>query len=283
MRRAFPVDGRSRISLVFLLVLVVVGLSHPSRAGEDDDSGTEAKFSREAATTFNTRCTACHTYGKGIKVGPDLKGVTERRKREWLLRFIHASSSVIKSGDSTATALFAQFKQQRMPDWVDLSDKQINDILDYIAIGGPDIKPVDERNAGAATVAETETGRRLFYGEARTKYGAQACVTCHSVLGAGVRGGALGPDLTDVYGRYQDLALTEFLRHPCFSWDAQAPEGHYLTAKESFALKAFLRSTALRQGASGQGNVNRAPSSSSGATPASARPAASARQEGGRG
>lgn len=260
MRRAFPLDGRSRISLLLLLLLVLAGLSRPSRAGEDDDSGAEAKFSREAATTFNARCTACHTYGKGIKVGPDLKGVTERRKREWLLRFIHASSRVIKSGDSTATALFAQFKQQRMPDWVDLSDKQISDILDYIAIGGPEIKPADERNAETATAAEAETGRKLFYGDVRTKYGAQACMTCHSVLGAGVRGGALGPDLTDVYGRYQDLALTEFLRHPCFSWDTQAPGGHYLTAKESFALKAFLRETALRQRASWDRNVNRAPS-----------------------
>ena len=30
---------------------------------------------------FTTRCTACHTFGKGVKVGPDLKGVTERRQR----------------------------------------------------------------------------------------------------------------------------------------------------------------------------------------------------------
>jgi mono/diheme cytochrome c family protein len=262
MRRDVAVHGRLGLSLVLPLLLVVAGLSHASGAGEDDDSGAEAKFSREAAATFNTRCTACHTYGKGIKVGPDLKGVTERRKREWLLKFIHASSTVIKSGDSTATALFAQFKQQRMPDWVDLSDKQISDILDYIAIGGPDIKPPDERNAETATVAEADTGRKVFYGEVRTKYGAQACVTCHSVLGAGVRGGALGPDLTNVYPRYQDLALTEFLRHPCFSWSSQAPEGHYLTAKESFAVKAFLRAAALQQKAGGNGNPAPGPNNS---------------------
>lgn len=247
MTRVLLMTRKLRSSLALLPLLVLAALAHASRTGADDDNGATAKFSPEAAATFNTRCTACHTYGKGIKVGPDLKGVTERRKRDWLLKFIHASSGVIKSGDPTATALFAQFKQQRMPDWVDLSDQQINEILDYIAIGGPDIKPLDERNAETATAADTETGQKLFYGAVRTKYGAQACVTCHSVLGAGVRGGGLGPDLTNAYRRYQDLALTEFLRHPCFNWDMRTPEGHYLTAKESFALKAFLRAAALGQ------------------------------------
>jgi cytochrome c2 len=225
-------------------------LTEPSqvlRAGISDDAGnaTEANFSPQAAATFNGRCTACHTYGRGIKVGPDLKGVTERRKRDWLLKFIHASSGVIKSGDPTATALFAQFKQQRMPDWVDLSEKQINDILDYLAIGGPDIKPVDERDAATATFAETENGRKLFYGEVSTKYGAQACVTCHSLHSAGLRGGSLGPDLTSVYLRYQDPELTLFLRHRCFNFQIETTQGGYLTPKESFALKAFLRASAI--------------------------------------
>jgi cytochrome c2 len=236
--------------LLVLSFLVLAGLSQGVQAGDndDDDSGSGVKFSPEAAATFNGRCTACHTYGKGIKVGPDLKGVNDRRKRDWLLKFIHASSAVIKSGDPTATALFAQFKQQRMPDWVDLSDKQIGDILDYIAVGGPDIKPADERIASAATPAEVESGRKLFYGETRIKYGAQACSTCHSVHGSGLRGGSLGRDLTDVYQRFQDLALTQFLRRPCFGWRLNTPDGpYYLTPKESFALKAFLRSLAMPQ------------------------------------
>ena len=207
---------------------------------------TALKFSPEAAATFNKRCTACHTYGKGIKVGPDLKGVTERRKRDWLIKFIHASSVVIKSGDRTATDLFAQFKQQRMPDWTDLSEKQINDILDYVAIGGPDIKPADERSAELGTAADAENGRDLFSGRKGLKYGVQACATCHSVQGA-AWGGSLGPDLSKTYFKYQDRALTEFLRHPCFQWSAGTPETHYLTAKESFSLKVFLRQAALQQ------------------------------------
>src|SRR2546427_9236169 len=46
-----------------------------------------------------------------------------------------------------------------------------SDILDYLAVGGPDIKPADEKNAETATPAEIERGRQLFYGQRRFKYG----------------------------------------------------------------------------------------------------------------
>ena len=243
--RSAPCRSIENLRRSLLLALLIVVGAHTSGA-EDESENTTLKFSPEAAATFNKRCTACHTYGKGIKVGPDLKGVTERRKREWLIKFIHASSVVIKSGDRTATDLFAQFKQQRMPDWIDLSEKQINDILDYVAIGGPDIKPADERSAELGTAADAENGRNLFFGHKGLKYGAQACAACHSVQGA-VWGGSLGPDLGKTYFKYQDRALTEFLRHPCFQWSAGTPETHYLTANESFSLKVFLRQAALQQ------------------------------------
>jgi len=263
--------------LGFYLLLAFLAGGQIARAQNDADEegGGRAKFSAEAAAVFNKRCTACHTYGKGTKVGPDLKGVNDRRKRDWLVRFVHASSRVIQSGDPTAAALFAEFKQQRMPDWTDLSEKQINDILDYIAIGGPDIKPFDERNAELATRAEIENGRRLFTGEMRLKYGAQACVVCHSAPGAGW-GGTLGPELSKTYFRYQDRALTEFLRHPCFQWSVGIFSPRYLTATESFSLKAFLRQAALQQ------NSGR-PSSARAEVPAGARQAAARASEKGRG
>ncbi|HEY6248862.1 MAG TPA: c-type cytochrome [Candidatus Angelobacter sp.] len=247
MKKRFQYVWIVCVGLFLLLFLVLPVRTRPASGSDSDEADAVGpKFSLEAASIFGKRCTACHTYGKGIKVGPDLKGVNDRRKRDWLLKFIHGSSAVIQSGDPTATSLFAQFKQQRMPDWTDLSDKQINDVLDYLAIAGPDIKPADERHAELATANDIERGRQLFFGDARLKYGSQACATCHSVQGSGLRGGTLGPDLTDVYLRHQDKALTAFLRQPCFQWDAGASVGAYLTTKESFALKAFLRQSALQ-------------------------------------
>jgi len=239
---------RAFIRALALLLLVIAGGVQLAWADDEDSESGGAKFSAEAAATFNKRCTACHTFGKGIKVGPDLRGVTERRRRDWLIKFIHASSTVINSGDATAVSLFAEFKKQRMPDWTDLSEKQINDILDFIAVGGPDIKPPDERNAELASSSDLELGRQLFSGERHFKHGIQPCSTCHSVQGTRW-GGSLGPDLTQTYFKFQDRALTEFLRHPCFQWETAGAGSHYLTAKEVFALKSFLRQAGSRKSA----------------------------------
>jgi mono/diheme cytochrome c family protein len=194
----------------------------------------------EPSNTFKKICSACHTFGKGTKVGPDLKGVNERRQRGWLLKFIRSSQTVIQSGDPTAKALFEQFKHQRMPDRSDLSEQQITAILDYFAANGPEQKPPDERLADTATAAEIESGRKLFYGQSPLAYGGMGCSSCHSIGGSSLsRGGSLGPDLTSAYLKYQDKAMTDFLRHPCF---LRVPEtgGNYLKPEESFALKAFM-------------------------------------------
>lgn len=197
---------------------------------------------------------ACHTFGKGVKVGPDLKGVNERRERAWLLKFIRSSASVIDSGDPTATELFQQFKQQRMPDWTDLSEAQINSILDWLKVNGPDQQEADVKSADQATVAEIDTGRQLFHGDRHLINGGSACASCHSIRDSGGRsGGTLAPDLTDAYSRYQDGAMTLFLKHPCFLRYPESSSPKFLTPEESFAIKAYLRQAALTEQSGGAG------------------------------
>jgi mono/diheme cytochrome c family protein len=198
----------------------------------------------EAKAIFSKRCTVCHTFGKGVKVGPDLKGVIERRPREWLVRFIRTSSSVIQSGDPTATKLFRDFKQERMPDWSDLSPEQVNAILDYFAADGPLQKEPDERDASTATPDEIDMGRQLFHGVTRLNYGGRSCKTCHAIRGGESRGGSLGPDLTGAYLKYRDTALTDFLRRPCFPREPESSASGYLTPQESFDLKAYMAKAA---------------------------------------
>jgi len=202
-----------------------------------------ADGSAESANTFKKICSACHTFGKGIKVGPDLKGVTERRQRSWLLKFVRSSQTVIQAGDPTAKSLFEQFKQQKMPDRSDLTDQQISALMDYLADNGPEKKPADERLADTATPAEIETGRKLFFGEMPLAFGGQACSSCHSIGGSGFKGGTLGPNLTNTFIKYQDKAMTDFLRHPCFLRVPETP-GNYLKLEESFALKSYLAQSA---------------------------------------
>src|SRR5262245_66136275 len=118
-------DGKHR-----LLLLVVVCTAFQLFAIRN-------AFATEPATIFNTKCSSCHTFGKGVRVGPDLKHVTDRHPRPWLIAWIKSSATVIASGDPIAIALFRSFKEQRMPDH-DLSDAQIGELLDFLAADGPD-------------------------------------------------------------------------------------------------------------------------------------------------
>jgi protein SCO1 len=64
---------------------------------------------------FATRCAPCHTIGNGVKIGPDLEGVTSVRDRTWLSRFIQKPDVMLTEKDPLATALFKQYKEIRMP------------------------------------------------------------------------------------------------------------------------------------------------------------------------
>jgi cytochrome c2 len=239
--RAVPSGFRSGATLVlaFVMAAAFARSAHAQAAG----AGADAK------KIFNQRCTACHTFGKGVKVGPDLKGVTERRQRPWLLKFVRSSQRVIKGGDPVASALFAQFKQQRMPDWTDLSEAQVTGILDWFAANGPEQKEIDERNAEVATPADIQLARGLFHGTVPLANGGVACSSCHSIHesgeGQGGSGGTLGPDLSGTYLKYQDRALTLYFKRPCFARMPERFAPTYLTPQESFSLKAYLRQASL--------------------------------------
>jgi len=200
----------------------------------------------DAKKVFNQRCTACHTFGKGVKVGPDLKGVTVRRQRPWLLKFIRSSQRVIASGDPVANDLFRTFKRQRMPDWTDLSPQDVSAILDWLAADGPEQKPADERDAELASAADLARARALFEGRTPLASGGLACGACHTVRNHDRRtGGTLGPELTNSYLKYRDRALTLFLKHPCTPRQPELGSGRYLEPEEAFVLKAYLREVAV--------------------------------------
>ncbi len=76
-------------------------------------------------------CTACHTVGGGKLIGPDLEGVTERRGRAWLIKFIRNSQVLVQSGDETAVALFNEYNKTPMPP-NNITDDQVRSLLKYI-------------------------------------------------------------------------------------------------------------------------------------------------------
>jgi protein SCO1/2 len=84
-----------------------------------------------SAYLFNSRCAACHTIGKGDRVGPDLLNVTAKRDPAWLTRYIAAPDRVLASGDPIATKLFARYKRVAMPN-LSLGPDDVKTLLSYI-------------------------------------------------------------------------------------------------------------------------------------------------------
>lgn len=197
----------------------------------------------DAASVFNSKCSACHSVGQGVVVGPDLQGVQERRERVWLHRFIRSSQTVIRSGDATARELFARFGKV-MPDHA-FSDEEIDLLVDFISRGGPrEIPPPELRLASTATVEEVARGRALFLGEARFDAGGPACSHCHSLAGADpAYSGSLGSALGAAFTRLHDRGIASALRSPRHPLMRRAYSGKALTPDEVFALKAFLHQT----------------------------------------
>lgn len=115
----------------------------------------------EGEQLFKTKCAICHKLDARL-IGPPLKGVTERREEEWLIRFIRNSTEVIESGDEYAVALFEEYNQLQMIANPDLSDDQIRNILAYIdppAAAAAETAAAPETPAAtpAAPQATTET------------------------------------------------------------------------------------------------------------------------------
>lgn len=87
--------------------------------------------SRPGQALFKRLCAGCHTIGKGDRVGPDLKGVTERRERDWLLRFVSDPAKMRRENDPTALALAAKFPHVRMPP-LGVSEIDAADLIAYM-------------------------------------------------------------------------------------------------------------------------------------------------------
>jgi protein SCO1 len=83
------------------------------------------------AYLFSTKCVACHTIGHGDRTGPDLRGVTRVRDRQWLERFLAAPDRILAEGDPIARQLYDKYKQVNMPNLA-LGPADVAALIDYL-------------------------------------------------------------------------------------------------------------------------------------------------------
>ena len=199
----------------------------------------------EGRQLFEQKCVGCHTIGQGDRVGPDLKGISQRRDRDWLIQWIQAPDQMLARRDPIAMELINKYKTP-MPN-LGLTRDQVLAVISYI-----DAVTAGTASAPAATTIQLPAGdpiqgKNLFTGVKRFQNGGPACLACHSVAGIGALGGGLlGPDLTGVIDRYGGpQAVAAFVGSPATPVMSSVWREKTLTPQELADVVAFLQQASV--------------------------------------
>ncbi|WP_209389616.1 c-type cytochrome [Chryseobacterium sp. RR2-3-20] len=134
--------------------LVAIGLLLSTSASIYGQAGDP----KNGEKLFKANCTACHALDKQV-VGPALKGVVDRLKKDqgldtdWLHKWIKDNVALRASGDKYANEVFEKHNKTVMQQFPNLSDKDIDDILEYTTNPPAPVtdKAADATKAGADT------------------------------------------------------------------------------------------------------------------------------------
>jgi mono/diheme cytochrome c family protein len=213
-------------------------------------ASAQTQIPSPAATMFEKSCYSCHNIGGGDKKGPDLKGVTSRRTREWLHQYIASPASMNRNGDPAAAALFKKFAPEVMPDQAATPD-QIDAVLaliDDLSEKNETFVPAGAKLARPIVPSDIDAGLALFTGKVALNSEGTACISCHNVSGVGrLGGGTLGPDLTAVNTKYKDPELIGILQNPNFPTMKSVFGTRPLADEEIVQLFAYFQNAKLTQ------------------------------------
>lgn len=162
-----------------------------------------AAAAQTAQEDFDANCAACHSIGGGRQAGPDLKGLSQRRSREWIIKFVSDPDKMVQSGDPVATRLVKEFDGEVMPEIPDMTVQRVEAYIKLIdersGVKAPATAPAA---APAEPAGDPARGRGLFSGALPLKNGGPSCFSCHAAAGLPwPGGGTLGPDLTGAAAR----------------------------------------------------------------------------------
>lgn len=126
-------------------------------------AATSATFAQDAAegeTLFKNNCAACHATTDETLVGPGLKGISERRPIDWIVKWVHNPQAVIASGDKYANDLYNKFNKAAMTPYPNFSEAQIKGIIAYIdaSNAAPAAGAAAPAAGAAAPVAQSSGG-----------------------------------------------------------------------------------------------------------------------------
>lgn len=235
-----PLAGPIGAVLGLLLTLLFFATPRPAWAQDTPDF-------------YRQNCASCHTIGGGRLTGPDLKDVTQRQPdREWLIKFMMNPTPVLKSSDPYAKKILEASRGVPMPALPGMTRDRAEKLLELIEA---ESKLEESQFKGLQvstepfTDADRARGREIFLGRQSLKEGGAACISCHGMHDIrALGGGRLGPDLTNIYEKYENrVALSAWLVAPGTETMQPIFKDHPMQSDEIHALVAYFESAAAEQ------------------------------------
>ncbi|OGS01504.1 MAG: hypothetical protein A2V88_03120 [Elusimicrobia bacterium RBG_16_66_12] len=200
---------------------------------------------------FAQNCANCHTIGGGRLTGPDLKDVSKRRSKDWILKFVADPKKMLEGGDPTVVELYKSYNNVLMPTVAGMTAARAEQLLGLI---DEESRLEKSRFAGSQLInrpllpSDVADGKALFLGRKPLKNGGPSCVSCHSVGGmSGLGGGFLGPDLTGVFARVGgEKALAAWMVSPVSPTMKPVYAARAMDPQDILPLVAFLKDAAQR-------------------------------------
>ena len=214
-------------------------------------------YAQSGEELFSTKCAGCHTIGSGDLAGPDLLGVTERRDTEWLIKIIVEPDKLTAENDPIQRELISKYGFQ-MPN-LGVTEEEALKIIEYLKQFSAPSEPTEtpapgetpvvtpeklEKTPEPVQLGDPELGRALFTGERQLANGGPPCIACHSVSSAGISGGSMAKDLSDLYARLGERGVYGALKSLQFPVMKDIYAGKSLTDEEIAALTAFFKEAA---------------------------------------
>lgn len=174
-----------------------------------------------AARGYVSRCTGCHTIGRGVLTGPDL------------------AKAITWQGADLRIAIL-RMQEKTGP----IAPDEVDTLITFLKDENRDVRIAAEVERLAAQFAveldppSAATGRTLFLGRSGFQNGGTACVACHPF--SETDGGNLGPDLTGIVARLGRQGLLSATEKPAFKVMAPLYREHPLTRQEVVHLTRFF-------------------------------------------
>jgi len=203
-------------------------------------------FAQDPVEYFKKNCLSCHTIGGGRLTGPDLKNVSERQSRDWMVAWMLDPEGILKSGDPYAAKLQKESRGAVMTRSPGITRPLAIALLDLIDAESELEKSQFEGikiSDRALLPEDIEEGRGYFMGSKPLKNGGPACIGCHTVNSIkGFGGGRLGLNLTRSYATLEGRkGLSAWLMNPPSLTMNPIFQKYALDGEEILPIVAFLK------------------------------------------